>query len=207
MPGAPRDPRAGGDPTDPRAGGEAGATSPEPTGDDLRAVMRNWAAGVAVATTTAEGHDHAITINSFTSVSLDPPLVLMCIGAASRFGTPLRESGLWGVSILPFEAADLATRLATRGGPAGPVLDGVAHHRGVTGVPLLDDALATLECRTVATYPGGDHDIVVGAVIATSVGPGNDRDVPAAAGEAGDDDPRGPLVSFRGRLRTSADRP
>ncbi|GAB48376.1 flavin reductase family protein [Mobilicoccus pelagius] len=175
------------------------------TGDDLRAVMRNWAAGVAIATTFHDGRDHAVTVNSFTSVSLDPPLVLVCIGRVSRFGAPVRGSGTWAVSLLPADAADLALRLAKPGGPEGPVLAGIPHRAGVTGAALLDDALATLECRTVAIHPGGDHDIVVGEVLSTSVGPVEDRDVPAAAGPAGDDDPRGPLVSFRGGFRTCSD--
>lgn len=180
-------------------------SAPTPTGDDLRAVMRNWAAGVAVATTYAGERDHAVTVNSFTSVSLDPPLALVCIGRTSRFAAPVRESGTWAINVLPAEAEDLATGLARRGGPPGPVFEGVAHHRGVTGAALLDDALATLECRTVAIHPGGDHDIVVGAVLSTSVGPYADRDVPAAAGAAGDDDERAPLVSFRGGFRTCRD--
>ena len=175
---------------------------PAPSGEDLRAVMRNFAAGVAVATTLAGGRDHAITVNSFTSVSLDPPLVLLCVGKASRFGAPVRESNVWALNVLPDDAAGLARHLAKPGGPPGPVLAGIPHRAGVTGAALLDDALATIECRAVATYPGGDHDILLGEVVSTSVGPAAHRDVPAAEGAAGDTDPRGPLVSFRGGFHT-----
>ncbi|WP_040155228.1 flavin reductase family protein [Mobilicoccus massiliensis] len=170
-----------------------------PNGDDLRAVMTNFAAGVAVATTRLGEVDHAITVNSFTSVSLDPPLVLLCVGRASRFVEPVRLSGNWGISILAADAGPLARRLATRGGPPAPVLQGIPHHRGVTGVALLDEALATLECTTTAIHPGGDHDIIVGAVVSTSVGPASGANVPAP----GTIDDRGPLVSFRGAFGTT----
>jgi len=94
----------------------------------------------------------------------------------------------WAVSILAEDGEKTARWLATRGRPLEGQLDGLAHHPGpVTGAPLLDGALATLECQTFAVYDGGDHSIVVGRVI----GVGAPADTP----------PRGPLIHHSGRYR------
>ena len=170
-----------------------------PSGDDLRAVMADFATGVVVATTWApgasdgsadggvgggEGVDHATTLNSLTSVSLDPPLVLISLGIDSRFAAQVRRTGVWGVSILPEDHVATAMRFAARDRGV-PLFGDLGFHRGVTGVALLDDALGRLECRTEAIHRAGDHDIVVGRVAATE--PHHREARPGA----------GPLVSFR----------
>src|SRR6202022_3826101 len=136
----------------------------------------------------AAGTGHAMTVSAFASVSLEPPLVLFCAEKIARFHDAVLAAGSWAVSILAEDAEKTARWLAPRGRPLDGQLDGVAHHVGpVTGAPLLDGALATLECRTTAIYDGGDHSIVVGQVTAV--------DGPA------DPSARGPLVHHAGRYR------
>lgn len=112
-----------------------------------------------------------MTINSLTSVSLDPMLVLVCVELDARFHDAVLEAGRWGVSILAAEDRGVSTWFATRGRPLHDQSHG-GHHRGEpTGVVLLDRALTTLQCVTTAVYPGGDHSIVVGEVVAMTVPP------------------------------------
>lgn len=151
----------------------------------FRRAAGQFPGGIVVVTTSA---GHAMTVSAFTSVSLEPPLVLFCAEKIARFHDAVLESGAWAVSILAEDGEKTARWLATRGRPLEGQLGEVAHHPGlVTGAPLLDGALATLECRTFAVYDGGDHSIVVGQVV-------------AVAGPA-DPPPRGPLIHHAGRYR------
>lgn len=147
-------------------------TTPPMVPEFRRAVGR-FATGICVVSTVADGLDHAMTVNAFTSVSLDPLLVLVCVENSSRFCDAVLGSGQWAVSVLHAGARPAADWLATRGRPLQGQLDAVPHARGpVTGSPVLRAASAWLECRTHAVYPGGDHLIVVGEVV--SVGLGDD---------------------------------
>ena len=153
----------------------AAATAPDvpPDAAHFRRTVGHFATGVTVATTVAAGVDHAMTASAFTSVSLDPLLVLVCVDKEARFRDAVLESGTWAVSILPATGRRAADWFAMKGRPLIGQLDRFPHHRGVTGAPLLDSAVAWLECRTQAVYDGGDHDIVLGAVLAAVEG---DRD-------------------------------
>ncbi len=164
------------------------AVDPDAATDAFRRAAGQFATGVTVCTTRVGSLDHAMTASAFTSVSLDPLLVLVCVDKEARFRDAVLEAGTWAVSILSADGRRAAEWFATKGRPLIGQLDSHPHHRGRTGAALLDDALAWLECRTAAVYDGGDHDIVLGAVLAVSEG---DRD---AAG----------LVYHRGRYgRTS----
>ncbi len=122
--------------------------------------------GIVVVSTSLQGTGHAMTVSAFTSVSLDPLLVLFCAEKIARFHDAVLEAGIWSVSVLDEESEKTARWLATRGRPLEGQLDMIAHHRGpVTGAPILDAALAALECRTTAVHDGGDHSIVVGEVV------------------------------------------
>jgi flavin reductase (DIM6/NTAB) family NADH-FMN oxidoreductase RutF len=135
----------------------------------FRAAAGQFPSGIVVVTT---GGGHAMTVSAFTSVSLEPPLVLFCAEKIARFHDAVIEAGSWAVSILPADAEKTARWLATRGRPMDGQLDGIAHHPGpATGAPVLDNALAALECRTTAVHDAGDHSIVVGEVIAVTVAP------------------------------------
>ena len=152
----------------------------------FRRAAGQFASGIVVVTTRG---GHAMTVSAFTSVSLDPPLVLFCAEKIARFHDAVLAEGSWAVSILAEDDEKTARWLATRGRPMDGQLDGVAHHPGpATGAPLLDDALAVLECRTTAVHAAGDHTIVVGEVQAVTA----PADPPA---------PRGPLLHYSGAYR------
>jgi flavin reductase (DIM6/NTAB) family NADH-FMN oxidoreductase RutF len=137
---------------------------------DLRGVMRNFATGVCVATTYADRadgrHHDAVTINSLGSVSLDPPLVSMCLRLDSLFLADLLATKKWAVSILPHGRRDIAGLLAkdraTRSGAIGtlPAVPGPQ-----TGALVLDGA-SWLECVLWDSLDLGDHTLVVGEVVA-----------------------------------------
>ncbi|WP_336208085.1 flavin reductase family protein [Nonomuraea sp. LPB2021202275-12-8] len=131
-----------------------------------RKVVGRFATGVAIVTTRIGDIDHAMTVNSFTSVSLHPLLVLFCAEKVARFHDAVLEAGVWGVSVLPESMEDASRFFAHRGRPLNGQLTSWPHHRGESGVALFDAALATVECGTHAVHPGGDHSIIVGAVTA-----------------------------------------
>lgn len=152
--------------------------------DGFRRAVGRFATGVTVVTTVLDGVDHAMTANAFTTVSLEPVLVLVCVEKEARFHDAVLASGVWGVSVLAAGARSTANWLASRGRPLHGQLSRVPHVRGLmTGAALLSDALATLEVTTTAVHDGGDHSIVVGEV--TSVA------TPVPEGQ--------PLVWWRGR--------
>jgi flavin reductase (DIM6/NTAB) family NADH-FMN oxidoreductase RutF len=138
--------------------------------DEFRRVMSHFATGVTVVTCVDGGFDHAMTANSFTSVSLDPPLVLVCVEQDSRFHEAITAAPTWAVNVLASGQRGRASWFATRGRPLVGQFDTTpATRSAVSGALLLDDALATMECRTAAIHVAGDHDIVVGEVLALAV--------------------------------------
>lgn len=147
------------------------APTPPPTEADValfRRAVGRFATGVCVVSTLWDGLDHAMTANAFTSVSLDPPLVLVCVDQEARFHDAIVASGQWGVSVLDATARAASTWLATQGRPLHGQLDRVPHARGpLTGAALLDQAVAWLECRTHDVVTAGDHSIVIGRVLAS----------------------------------------
>jgi flavin reductase (DIM6/NTAB) family NADH-FMN oxidoreductase RutF len=136
----------------------------------LRAVLGRFATGVAVV--TALGRDGApvgMTVNSFTSVSLDPPLVLYCANRASRLFPAFTEAPAFAVNILAESQDEVSRRFARQG------LDRfgeLRHEAGATGAPLLPGSLAVLECATESVVPAGDHALVLGRVTAAAAVPG-----------------------------------
>ena len=159
--------------------------SPEVEQAAFRHAVGQFASGIVVVTTPS---GHAMTVSAFSSVSLDPPLVLFCAEKVARFHDAVLDGGSWAVSILAEDAEKTARWLATRGRPLESQFDGLPHHRApATGAPVLDDALAVLECTTQSVHYAGDHSIVVGRVVAVT-GPAS---VPA----------RGPLLHHAGRYR------
>lgn len=157
-----------------------------------RRVVGRFATGVTVVTTVVDGEHHAMTCNSFTSVSLDPVLVLFCAEKVARFHDAVLATGTWAVSVLGEGQEQLSRRFAVRGRPLEDQLAGVPHTIGTeTGAAVLDGALAALECRTVSTVDAGDHTVLVGAVCGLAV-----------------PDPLGaPLLYYEGRYRSVGDAP
>ncbi len=142
-----------------------------PSAADFRRAASQFATGITVVSTVFDGVDHAMTVNSFAAVSLDPMLVLVCAEHSTRFHDAVQGSRLWVVSVLPETAQASAAWLATKGRPLEGQLDRVPHVRGpLTGAAVLAGSLSAFECETYAEYDGGDHTIVVGRVLGTLVG-------------------------------------
>lgn len=137
----------------------------------FRRACGRFATGVAVAAVTdATGRPHGLTINSFTSVSLDPPLILICIDYRAAILAPFRAATYFGLSILSHEQQEISTRFATR---PDDRFEGVDWFQGQYGVPLLAGALAFLETRIDRVIEAGDHAIFLGEALQAGVAEGD----------------------------------
>ncbi|MFF1821057.1 flavin reductase family protein [Kribbella sp. NPDC058245] len=150
-------------------------SAPEPSGTvppgEFRAAVGQFAAGILIMTTLQDGVAHAMTANAFSSVSLDPPLVLVCVDKGVRMHDAVLDCGYWAVSVLAADQQRLAARFAKSGRDLYSQFDGVETEAGPkTGCLVIGGALSWLECRTWATYDGGDHTIVVGEVLSLGHG-------------------------------------
>ena len=124
-----------------------------------------FATGVCVATVIdVAGAPHGMTVNSFTSVSLDPPLILFCIDHRSKILEHFRLAQHFAINVLAESQKNVSQHFARSGFDR---FDGVEWHRGETGVPLLPGVLATIECRLEQAVRAGDHDILIGRVLHT----------------------------------------
>lgn len=128
---------------------------------ELRRVMGHFATGVTVVTSVLDGRPCGMTANSVTSVSLDPPLVLFCADLGSETRRGVQQSGGFAINILDERHERISRSFATRGPKS---FDGIGFRTEVTGSPLLDDALAWMDCRVYAEYEGGDHSLVLGLI-------------------------------------------
>ncbi len=153
------------------------------TPDEFRAALGRFASGVTVITVeTAEGHIHGMTANAFCSVSLQPPLVLVCIDHLAETYLRVRERGEFGVSVLREDQEALSEFFADpERNPDAAYRLGIRFRKMKTGTPVLETALANLDCRVVVAHATGDHTIFVGEV----------REVTLSEGT--------PLLYFRGQ--------
>jgi len=153
----------------------------------FRDTLGQFLTGVTIVTAAApDGRPVGLTVNSFTSVSLDPPLVLFCIDKSAGTYEGVVNAQGYAVHILGGDQVDLANRFAAKGADR---FAGINYTRGLHGAPILPGAMALLECRTVQRIDAGDHTILVGQV--ERLDPGS-RD-------------RKPLGYFRGRYTAVAD--
>lgn len=134
-------------------------------GQALRESMRHWATGVAVVTSRYREDEHGMTVNSFTSVSLDPPLVLVALDRASRTCTMVSQSGVFGVTILASDQQDIAERFAGQDGSSQNRFDGIDTQRLVSGVSFIAGGLAYLDCRISKSYQIATHTLFIGHVV------------------------------------------
>jgi flavin reductase (DIM6/NTAB) family NADH-FMN oxidoreductase RutF len=135
----------------------------EVTAAELRHAMGHFATGVTVVTSVgADGGPVGTTANAVSSLSLDPPLVLVCFDRSSQTLEAVHGHGAFAVNVLSAPQRELSANFARRGLAA--VWDNVRHRPGLTGSPRLHGVLATLECTVEHRLPGGDHEIVVGRV-------------------------------------------
>jgi flavin reductase (DIM6/NTAB) family NADH-FMN oxidoreductase RutF len=129
----------------------------------FRRICGKFASGITVATVCdASGAPHGMTANSFTSVSITPPLVLICVDHRARILEHFRIGDHFGINILSASQRALSDKFA---GSGYDRFEGIAWRPGETGVPLLTDVLATLECVRSNVVTAGDHDIVIGEVL------------------------------------------
>ena len=132
-----------------------------PEARELRDALGRFATGVAMVTAAPEGELIGLVVNSLTSVSLEPPLILFCPSRSSITWSRMRRAGRFAVNVLGRDSEAFVDRAAA---PGADRFAGVAWTPGRGGAPLLTDALASLECEIVEEHPGGDHWIVVGRV-------------------------------------------
>ncbi len=138
--------------------------------DFFRKVMGHFATGVTVVTTNNKGEMGGLTVNAFCSVSLNPPLVLVCIDLHSSALPQVRESGVFAVNMLTEQQEELSRCFATQNKERFEYFCHASHYTVATGAPVLADVLAFVDARVVAEYPGGDHIIFLGQVAAIGVG-------------------------------------
>ncbi len=149
---------------------------------DFRKVVGNFATGVTVVTTqTEDGSPYGLTVNSFTSVSLDPILILVCLDNRLSGLDAFSENGKFAVNILAEDQKDICEHFATRGTDRSAA----DYIKGETGVPVLEGTLARMECEVTAIHPGGDHKVLIGEVKSAEVAVGREDEAP--------------LLFFRGR--------
>lgn len=160
-------------------------TRPPVDAATYRAALSRFASGVTVLTTRTEaGRDLGMTATAFSALSLDPPLVLVCVDRGASMASPLERATHVAVHVLSSTQEALSRRFA---GEESDRFTGLAFARGEGEVPLLDGALARLQCRIVERHPGGDHVIIVAEVLEAESSDGI------------------PLLYFRGRY-TEVDR-
>ncbi len=148
---------------------------------ELRRVMGHFATGVTVITTADRGGiPFGLTANAFTSLSLNPPLALICVDKTVQCYSCFEESRIFAVNVLSEDQEEISRRFATKGIEK---FTGIKWHKGRHGVALLDGAMGHIECKVVHSYEGGDHTIYVGEIVSA-----------AASGER-------PLVFFKGKYR------
>jgi flavin reductase (DIM6/NTAB) family NADH-FMN oxidoreductase RutF len=127
---------------------------------------------VTVITTRGEDHLYGMTANAFSSVSLDPPLVLVCVITGTEGARVLESNGIFAVNILSHDQEAISRYFASRDRPRG--LDAFAevpHTAAVTGSPLIEGVAGYLDCRLHATHEAGDHVIFIGEVVAIGTAP------------------------------------
>lgn len=133
----------------------------------FRRVLGHFPTGVTVVAAAPDGRPAGMTVGSFFSISLDPPLVGFCVDRGSSSWPDIEPAGAFAVSVLGAGQSDVSNHFART---AGDRFDGVAWRAGITGSPILEDALAHIECATEQVVDAGDHWIVIGRVVDLDVG-------------------------------------
>lgn len=137
----------------------------------FRSVLGRFASGITVVTARdSYGEDHGMTVSAFCSVSLDPLLILICVERSAVLHGVLAEATQFAVNMLAADQESISRRFSEQ---IDDRFDGIGYTRGITKSAILEGILGYLECDIVARYPGGDHTIYLGQVIAASAQPGS----------------------------------
>ena len=168
---------------------EARVATQEFSGADFRQALGAFATGVTVITTRGEDHLFGMTANAFSSVSLDPPLILVCVIRGTTGAEVIERNAMFAVNILGSHQEPISRYFASKDRPRGlEAFQEIPHSTAVTGCPIIDGAVGYLDCRLHAAHEAGDHVIFIGEVLAL----GHDASVE-------------PLVFHGGRYRVVAD--
>ncbi len=133
--------------------------------ETLRRVMRSWATGISIVSSADEQLRHGMTVTSFTSVSLDPPLVLVSLERSTRTHGLVKRSGIFAVTLLREGQQSVSHRFGGWETEHTNRYDGLSTRTEVTGSPILRDCLAYLDCRVVSDYDAGNHTVFIGEVL------------------------------------------
>jgi len=135
--------------------------------DEFRRACGRFVTGVTIATTVdAQGLPHGLTVSSFAAVSLDPPLVLICLGHEAASLDAFRTASHFGINVLTAGQREVSEHFARKGHDR---FEGLSWRRGESGVPLLACVLATMECAVEQRILAGDHDVFIGRMIHAQV--------------------------------------
>ena len=140
-------------------------SGPRPLAPDpatYRTVLGHFATGVVIVSAIDSGEPVGMACNSFTSVSLEPPLVLFCAAKSSTTWPRIQAAGKWAANILDDDGEEICRLFAQKGADR---FAHISYTPGRTGAPILDDALAFVDCETLVEHDAGDHVIVVGRVV------------------------------------------
>jgi flavin reductase len=149
-----------------------GAASRAFTSRQFRDTLGGFATGITVITTRGEDHAYGMTASAFSSVSLDPPLVLVCIGLSATGSEMIRRNGVFAVNILSADQEPLSRFFASKDRPRGrDAFRGVPHREEISGAPILEDVACFVDCRVHAEHEVGDHLIFIGEVVALGYDP------------------------------------
>ncbi len=133
---------------------------------EIRNVMGHFATGVTVITTKdTTGKPFGLTVNSFTSLSLNPPLVVVCVDKTVDCYSCFNDSKVFAVNVLNEDQEELSRRFATKGLEK---FEGIQWRMGENGLPLLDGVLGAIECKVTQSYEGGDHTIFLGEILSAT---------------------------------------
>ena len=156
---------------------------------EFRSALGSFATGVTVVTTRGEEHAYGMTANAFSSVSLDPPLVLVCVKTGAAGSEYIGRNGVFAVNILAADQEPLSRYFSSKTRPRGPhAFRDISHRTAASGAPILDNVAGYLDCRLQAVHGAGDHKIFIGEVL----------DLDFASG-------REPLLFHAGRYRYVSD--
>ena len=151
---------------------EASETASGFNGADFRSALGAFATGVTVITSQGDDESFGMTANAFSSLSLDPPLVLVCVISGTTGAAMIERSGAFAVNILGSHQEPISRYFSWKERPRGAAAFGeIPHHTAATGCPLLKGAAAYLDCRLHETHEAGDHVIFIGEVLALGTEP------------------------------------
>ncbi len=134
--------------------------------EDLRQAMRKWTTGVTIVSARDGEIQHGMTVSSFTSVSLTPPLLLVSLEQVTKTHRLVSQSGYFGVSLLAQHQKEISDRFAGRHTELSNRFEGIQTFQMVSGAPLIAGSLSVFDCKTISSIPSGTHTIFIGEVLA-----------------------------------------